>query len=241
MNILDDVAYIPLTQGKKAIVDARDYEWLMQWKWHYKTSCKGGYAARIDLTTGKRVNVSMHRLIFALHAPSIDIEGLDIDHRNQDKLDNRFENFRPSTRHQNSGNRGANQANQCGFKGVKAHNDVWCAQISEHGKRINLGYYATAEEAALAYNEAAVRVFGEFAHLNSVTGATTFTRLNGSKNSIGYSFKGVSFVKRSGKWAAYAKKDGKRVHLGYFLTEGEAAQRVQQYRSSIDESVTKSA
>jgi len=237
MNSLNDVAYIQLTKGKQAIIDARDFEWLNQWNWCYWTSrsCIGGYAARIDLSSGRRVKISMHRLIFEKHALTPLGSENDVDHRSRDKLDNRFQNLRLATRLQNCGNRSLSKNNNSGYKGIRAIGNKWGAQINENGKRVHIGCYATAEEAALAYNEAALRVYGEFASLNKVENAILFSKtkdLNACKEHV---FRGVSFVKRSGKWAAYAKKDGKRVHLGCFETEDLAIQRVEQYKRSADE------
>jgi hypothetical protein len=56
-----DFAVIALSAGKVTIVDRRDFEWLSQWKWHFRVAGKGGYAARCDLSTGQRINLVMHR------------------------------------------------------------------------------------------------------------------------------------------------------------------------------------
>ncbi len=81
-------------------------------------SAKGGYAARVDLSTGKRMKVTMHRLIFMRYQPEGTVEPPDVDHKNNHKLDNRLDNLRPATRHQNSGNRGPNKNSKSGYKGV---------------------------------------------------------------------------------------------------------------------------
>jgi hypothetical protein len=91
------------------------------------------------------------------------------------------------------------------------------------GKKTNLGYYATAVEAAAAYNHAAIEAWGEFAYQNPIDPSIVPQRLRGSKNSLGHVYRGVNYHKRLGKWMAYAKgENGKRVHLGYFRTEEEA-------------------
>lgn len=231
MNILYGcvpVQFILLTKGKTSIVDERDYEWLSQVRWYFaETVHKGvGYAARIDLSTGKRVRKTIHREVFLKHSGMNReaIASFDIDHRNGDRLDNRFENLRLASRTQNSGNRTGSKNNTTGYKGVKAdknRQNVWIAQISDNGKRFCLGYFNSPEEAALAYNEAALRVFGEFAYLNEVQGVETFTK-RVYKTSKEFKSKGVSFHKRSKKWQAYAKVNGKRKYLGYFPTEQEA-------------------
>jgi hypothetical protein len=95
-----------------------------------------------------------------------------IDHMNHDRSDNRWENLREATPAQNQQNRQAKKPNVL-FKGV--HPDTrnpqrpWFAYITVNGQRHMLGYFATPEEAALAYNKAALHAFGEFAHLNTIS------------------------------------------------------------------------
>ena len=77
---------IPLTQGKFALVDEEDYEWLNQWKWHYNN----GYATRNqwDPITKKQIKILMHRLIMKSS------EDMQVDHANHNTLDNRKSNLR---------------------------------------------------------------------------------------------------------------------------------------------------
>lgn len=220
------VGYIELTKGRKAIVDWHDLEWLQKHKWYFKQSPNGkGYAARIELKSGQRILVAMHRAIFLHYNPGIVVA--DIDHRNGDRLDNRLSNLRAASRQQNSGNRGANRNNKSRYKGVNFYpsSNSWRAQIMDNGKKRHIGYYATAEEAALAYNIESLKVFGEFGYQNLISPEITEAKkLNTSKNCK--PFKGVSFYKKLNKWIAYVKHQGKRKHIGYFLSESEALEAV---------------
>lgn len=81
---------IPLTQGKFAIVDDADFEWLSQFKWHLAGRYAKGYV-------NGRV-VSMHRLL--MDTPT----GLVTDHRNHRCLDNRRSNLRNITQAENTRN-----------------------------------------------------------------------------------------------------------------------------------------
>ena len=155
---------IKLTQGKFAIVGPRDYKYLNQFKWYYDK----GYAIRgSPRVNGKRHTIRMHRVILE-RMGHIDFK--DSDHINQDRLDNRRSNLRPATRNQNRHNQGKYRNNASGFKGVCWHKHIkkWAAYIRVGGKRIHLGYYTNKLEAAEAYNEAARKYHGEFAHLNEV-------------------------------------------------------------------------
>ena len=232
MNSLSNCApegskLIPLSQGKFAIVDEADFEFLSQWKWCYwKVKNKDiGYAARIDLSGGGRKKVSMHRLVCLRHGKIESLEDCrDVDHANGDPLDNRSLNLRPASRRQNAGNRGVNKGNQSGYKGVDLSDPirmVWRAQIVNNGKKRCLGYYTTPEGAALAYNEAARSIWGEFAFQNTVEGETQCQRLV-YRRSKEYTYKGINFHKRIGKWQAYTKQGDRRIHIGYFKTEQEA-------------------
>lgn len=148
---------IKLTKDKYALIDNEDYLELNQWKWSY---LNGGYAVRIK----KEKMIYMHRVI--MNPP----KNMDIDHKNGNKLDNRKSNLRIATRSQNFANKMSK--NRWGFKGVKKDNNKkerqFMARITCNYKEICLGYYLTPQEAAIAYNNAAVKYFGEFARLNKI-------------------------------------------------------------------------
>lgn len=159
---------IPLTRGASTIVDAENFDELIKYKWHLSTE---GYAVR-RISTGKKsprqTNVPMHRQIMSA------ITGQMIDHKNGDKLDNRKDNLRFCTRGENARNcRKWRKSSTSGYKGVHlTKNSGWAAKIYLDSKRIFLGYYKTQEEAALAYNKAAILYHGEFAKLNEIKGQT---------------------------------------------------------------------
>lgn len=150
---------IPLTRGKFALVDDEDFDWLSQWKWHIHT----GYAARVlPKFLGKRKVIWMHREI--AKTP----DGMDTDHINLNKLDNRRENLRACSHSENKRNQGPQSNNASGRRGVHFNkwDRKWQARIKANGKNIHLGSFDSADEAALAYDAAARKYFGEFANLN---------------------------------------------------------------------------
>jgi hypothetical protein len=149
---------IPLTQGKFAIVDAEDYDRLNQDKW-YAGKCKNTYyAGRVE--GGK--TIKMHREI--MHAP----KGVLVDHINHNGLDNRKRNLRLCTHAQNCYNQQASATGTSKYKGVSWHksNSKWSARIRCDRKFYNLGEFDNQMEAAMAYDDKAVELFGEFACLN---------------------------------------------------------------------------
>lgn len=96
-----------------------------------------------------------------------------VDHINRDSLDNRKSNLRFCTAKQNSANAIRKTRSKSGFRGVcyakrrKPLARPWCAYIGGNGKRHrNLGYYKTPEEAAHAYDLAALDLYGDFAIIN---------------------------------------------------------------------------
>lgn len=166
MTTPPDVLYrlIPLTQGRSAIVDAADYEWLNQWKWYAKyASCtKSFYAARnFRNAEGKRGTLRMHRVILGLSVT----DKTDGDHINRDTLDNRRSNLRIATRAQNVRNSSKRANNKSGYKGVSYHkaSSKWTAQLCVDGKKMYFGVYATKEEAFNRVKEETEKLHGEFA------------------------------------------------------------------------------
>lgn len=158
---------IPLTRGLVALVDDEDYEWLSQWRWHAHEHNKGHFHAtryvRTEVKTKwghKYKRLLMHREI--MNAP----EGTDVDHWDRDELHNWRANLRVCTRSQNIANAQRSSANTSGYKGVYRMKGPWAARIKCEGRNHFLGYFDTAEAAARAYNEAAVRLFGDFACVN---------------------------------------------------------------------------
>jgi len=103
----------------------------------------------------------MHRLI--MNAP----KGVQVDHINGDKLDNRKENLRLCSHRENVLNRPKHKNNTTGYKGVyfNKKRDVYQSFITINGLHKYLGSFQTAEEAYRAYCSAAQVAFGEFAHV----------------------------------------------------------------------------
>ena len=161
---------IPLTKGKVALVDDEDYERLSAHSWHYLKDRKNqtGYATRAIYmpSTGSNRTVYMHREIVGAQTGEV------VDHANHDGLDNRRCNLRKCTPRQNGGKSLLCESNKTGFKGVtrrwsKQSGEVFLAQMPQiDGKRLTPRRYATAEDAARAYDAAARVAFGEFAKLN---------------------------------------------------------------------------
>ena len=77
---------------------------------------------------------------------------VQIDHINQEKQDNRFENLRLASNSMNMQNRGVQRNNMSGIKNVSWHRETqkWRADVKRNGKKHYLGVFATKEEAALA-------------------------------------------------------------------------------------------
>jgi hypothetical protein len=163
--------FVPLTKGFVAVVDVEDWDKVRPYNWHAALHNGVPYAARTihervpySGPTRKGKTVLLHCAISGIDSSS------DVDHRDRNTLNNKRDNLRVATRSQNYANQKVRSTNTSGFKGVnwsKSHR-AWCARICVNYKRVNLGDFSTAEDAARAYNTAAQHHFGEFAKLNLV-------------------------------------------------------------------------
>ena len=152
---------IPLTQGKVALVDDEDYDFLNQWKWYAYKHRNTYYAVR-DSRNHKRTQgntILMHR--FIMNTPS----NLQVDHKDQNGLNNQKYNLRNCNNSQNHMN--CKSWGKSKYRGVFYYKMKYIrASICINGKDTHLGTYKTEEEAARAYDKKAKELFGEFAKLN---------------------------------------------------------------------------
>lgn len=141
------------------ILDDSDYILYKNTTWHVRISRPSG-----NLYAQNNKSQQLHRLI--MDAP----KGKDVDHINGNGLDNRRCNLRLCSRADNCKNRRLSKNNRSGYNGVSWYRDrnQWRAKIQLNHKTIALGYYKNPVDAAKAYNQAAIKYFGEFARLNSV-------------------------------------------------------------------------
>jgi hypothetical protein len=150
IRIEGDIAFIPLTKGHEAIIDAADVPLVEGRRW----SMSGpGYAQW-------KGGVYLHRMILGLEAG----DGRFADHINGNKLDCRRANLRAATMAQNVQNRPARSDNSSGIKGVSFDRSrgLWTAEVKSGRVRIRCGRFASKEAAADAVRAAREVLHGEF-------------------------------------------------------------------------------
>jgi len=142
------------------IVDDDDADFLKHWGWWIDGH---GYVRLLGTSS------FLHRIL--TQAP----DDVIVDHMNRNPLDNSRQNLRLCSQNQNSKNRRISKNNTSGYKGVSFKKDcgLWYAHIGFNGKRIHLGYFKTALEAADAYDASAIRFHGSFAATNQAGLAPT--------------------------------------------------------------------
>ena len=156
--------YIDLTQAMQTLIDDEDFERSNKHKWCASKNPDGSYVAVRSIATKKgRRLILMHREI--MNAP----KGLLVDHRNHNTLDNRKSNLRICTNAENCRNKRVKEGYSSKCKGVHWNklNKNWRARIMVNYIKKELGSFTDEKDAAQAYNEAALKYFGEFALLNT--------------------------------------------------------------------------
>ena len=155
--------------GRSAIAHSQFADEMMQYRWHcnhYGYACRSVRYTKSDGRSAIRA-IFMHSEVLRLAGVEIP-DGQEADHINGDTLDNRWpENLRVGTRSQNHAN-SKPQGGTSRYKGVCWHKHAgkWVARITHNGKPIYIGLFTNEVEAAKAYDEAARRLFGEYARCN---------------------------------------------------------------------------
>lgn len=161
---------IPLTRGMVALVDDEDFDRVNKFKWNANKISNTYYACRsVKIPkTRNSVCIYMHRLILGLT-----VSTQYADHKDHNGLNNQKNNLRICAHHQNLTNLKKRQNTSSKYFGVCFYPNLkqpnkYASYISSKGKRYPLGYYTTEREAALVYNDAAIKLHGEFAKQNNV-------------------------------------------------------------------------
>ena len=159
--VLGDLAYIPLSNGQFATIDAVDVPLVEGYNWTAAVRKHTTHVFRGSTVEGKHRWVWLHRVI--AKTP----DGMFTDHTNGDGLDNRRCNLRLATKAQNNRNQRMTERNTSGIKGVSWHkkDKRWRACIHVHDRYIHLGHFKTIDEAQRAYEKASAELHGEFGRL----------------------------------------------------------------------------
>ncbi len=158
IRIDGNIAFVPLSQGYEAVIDTADAPLVGNFNWTAKISHRTVYAHRKTQLNGVQRVFLLHRVLAG--EPS----GMQVDHIDNDGLNNRRENLRIVTHQQNTQNSRARVNNSSGFKGVSLDKKSrkWLAQIQSDKKKRNLGLFETPEDAHAAYVSASRELHGLF-------------------------------------------------------------------------------
>lgn len=152
---------IQLTQGRFTTVDDEDFIILTQWKWYAYKHGDTFYAVRSIGSGENKKTILMHRVILGLTDSKI-----EVDHEDHNGLHNCKSNLRIATRANNMANVTSAKNSSSKYLGVSLNKstNTWRAKI----KNKHLGYFKDPKDAAIAYNQAAIKNYGEFANLNVI-------------------------------------------------------------------------
>ena len=155
------VKEIYLSNYKEIIlIDNSDYEMLMQYNW----CIADGYAITSLEINGIKTTKRMHQFLLDT------LSGLEIDHIDNNRLNNQRKNLRMVTHQQNMMNKSKQNGCSSKYKGVCWDNsrNKWISYIKKNNRCKHLGRFNNEKDAANAYNERAKELFGEYANLNEV-------------------------------------------------------------------------
>ncbi|HEX9503641.1 MAG TPA: HNH endonuclease [Patescibacteria group bacterium] len=147
-------------KGVSVKIDSEDYNRLSKYSWYINDS---GYAMTTiydPKTQLSNLKIRMHRLIMNSK------KGELVDHRNNNRLDNRKSNLRVCNLQTSARNVKRHKDNQNPYKGIQKVGNKWYTRICLNRKAYQTGPFKTSHQAALAYDLWAIDLHKEFANLN---------------------------------------------------------------------------
>lgn len=155
---------LSLTKGKTTIIDDADFDVLSKYKWFAsETNKKGVFYAKAVIN---KKPVYLHRFLL-----SVTQKSSHVDHIDNDTLNNQRSNLRACTRLQNMYNK-KKRVSKAVYTGVSKKiykgRVYFFASISVNNKPKYLGSFPDERSAAIAFNNAAIKIRGEFAKLNEI-------------------------------------------------------------------------
>jgi len=217
---------LPLSHGQFALVDDEGPEWLYAKKWYAaRAGGDGHFIARRSLSNEERDMQPPPEVILAraiIRAQGIEIPaGMMVDHISGNTLDCRKESLRVCGRKELlAGRREAAR----GRRGVRKSTYGYEACIRYQGVLLEVGEFQSAQEAALAYDKAAIIGLSKSAWTNFDYSEEQreAIKAEGIYNGKGSRYRGVS--RNFDRWQAQIKVNGQNYHLGFF--ESEEAARI---------------
>lgn len=158
---------------KVCFVDDEDYNIVSKYRWVVEKGRTTFYALHSSgWHKNKGITIRMHQLILGVEQRRDGKRSSPIDHKDHNGLNNQKQNISIVTNSHNAHNRRMDRGQKLvHYKGVtiKRYNKKkYCARIRFNNELIHLGMFSRADEAAIAYNNAALKYFGKSAYLNEV-------------------------------------------------------------------------
>lgn len=161
---------VPLTKGFCAEVDDEDAPLVVGRKWCAGVSGKG-FVYAVSGHMEKRT--LMHRLIVGLKKG----DPLVVDHIDGNTLNNRRSNLRVCTQAENARNAGPQRGSASKYRGVQKQGSKWISCITKDGVKTHLGFFSDQVLAAVIYNQAGAKAFGQFFKPNKINNEAAILHL----------------------------------------------------------------